>query len=109
MLASAAPITRDADDLADASPEPAQRAQAGDGKELVRGRRHAEFELGEGVRGTDAGVFQVTEVGDARRDRETQLIDVRGPGVVVGQHVDGERPHARKGLQGRGHPLPVRG
>ena len=80
--------------LGDAGPEPARGAQLGDGEELVRRCGVTELELPAGDVGGEAALLQRPQVGDAGGQRTAQLLGVRPAGVVVGQRVDGHRPHA---------------
>ncbi len=81
--------------LGDPRPQPAGRAQLGDGEELVGGGRVAELQLGGGLFDTQPGLGQLPQVGHAGGQRGAQFLRGRAARLVVRQRVHGQRAQAR--------------
>ena len=96
-LTGAALVLVHAEDLADPRPARAERAQPGDGEELVVGGGDAELDRPEGLVDVDALLDECTHVLGAGGQRPGELGHVAGAGIVVDRRVDGDRIAVRVG------------
>ena len=101
MLAGATLGGTDLENLANPRPSGAQRAQPGDGGDLVTGSGDAEVDRVEGVVHVDTLFDQRTHILDRSREQPGDLMHITGTGVVVDRAVHDESA----GLAVAGQPL----